>query len=86
MAIKKTSISVYLLRPTMVAEAEKALFSNAIPLADGLDGYFVPVSPQQQEPSWLRAVKQHIAQPDSVVCKVHRPLDYCLYDVLPKLL
>jgi uncharacterized protein (TIGR04141 family) len=60
MAVDKTSVSIYLLKPGVLAEVEQA-FENRSPLVN-LDGWFHPIEPTRREPSWLQALQPYLGQ------------------------
>jgi uncharacterized protein (TIGR04141 family) len=61
MAVEKTSLSAYLLRSGANTAVEQALFRNAVPLSNGLEGKFAPIYSDQRVPTWLTAISPYLA-------------------------
>jgi uncharacterized protein (TIGR04141 family) len=74
MALERTAFSVYMLRPGEVTAVEQRLFSNATPLNNGLNGFFLPVPSKHQPPQWLKALRPYLSEDvDTSKIKVQSP-------------
>lgn len=63
---QKIGLTIFLIKPSHATAFEKALIgpgTGVIPLADPLDGVFVPIAPIGTEPKWVDAVQSIIQTP-----------------------
>ena len=56
------SVSIYLLRPHYVAAVVEKLFSAAMPLGNGLEGFFRSFPAEAKPPNWFRALRDHLPE------------------------
>jgi len=66
MPLEKTSLSLYRLRTGAAAQVEAELFSDGLPLIDGLDGKFVVLPSHQDIPRWFRVVRSYVSGADAL--------------------
>jgi uncharacterized protein (TIGR04141 family) len=62
MAIERTTVSAYLLKPGARDSLERR-FQSRSPLGHGLTGWFHLMEAELREPAWLRALKPHLTVP-----------------------
>jgi len=72
---KGSALSIYLLRPDRVDQFEKALLAatNALPLADGGDGYVLAMQSPRVAPSWQKPLKDILKNPSAFSLSTESP-------------
>jgi len=60
----KVSLSIYLLKTAALSSVQKFFDEHgAVPLTNGLDGYFINLPASPKEPTWFRVVREHLSPP-----------------------
>jgi uncharacterized protein (TIGR04141 family) len=72
---KGSALSIYLLRDDRIGHFEKALVtaSNVLALADGWDGYVVPMQSPRVPPTWQRPLREILKSPSTFSISTESP-------------